>query len=261
MSALIQQYPNLNSYFQLQQVPSQTVPPFLEHLFGKIDYHISKQGKILILTLTKKSAEEISQFFVSKGYKTYYLHSEIGTIDRWEIIKKLRTGEIDILVWINLLREWIDLPEVSLIAILDADKEGFLRSTTSLIQIIWRAARNPDSEVILYADTMTESLTKSLRETYRRRHVQQKYNTKHHINPKKAISNVKGLEVVKTDEVLEQNFDLITRGKNKRLKRLTKAEKTLIATDLKRQLDEAIKAREFEKAAVLRDQLKELDGD
>jgi excinuclease ABC subunit B len=215
----------------------------------------------LILTLTKKSAEEISNFFLSKGYKAFYLHSEVATIDRREIIKKLRSGQIDILVGINLLREGIDLPEVTLLTILDADKEGFLRSTTSLIQIIGRAARNPHSEVILYADNLTESMTKALRETYRRRHLQHAHNEKNNINPTIALSNIKTLEVVKTDENLTQGYDLFTRGKVKRLKRLTKAEKELIATDLRKQLQSAIDTREFEKAAVLRDQLKELSGD
>ncbi|HMT01174.1 MAG TPA: helicase-related protein [Candidatus Absconditabacterales bacterium] len=255
-------YPNIADFLQVKEAQiAKAYPAFLDHLFGKIDEHISKNGKILILTLTKKSAEEVSHFFVSKGYKTFYLHSEISTIDRWEIIKKLRTGEIDILVGINLLREGIDMPEVSLIAILDADKEGFLRSTTSLVQIIGRAARNPDSEVILYADHLTESMTKALRETYRRRNIQIAHNKKHGINPSIAISNVKGLEVVKTDDVLDQNFDLLSRGKVKRLKRLTKKEKSMIEADLKAQLDEAIKNWEFEKAAVLRDQLKQLNDD
>lgn len=231
----------------------------MDHLFGKIDEHIAKDGKILILTLTKKSSEEVSNFLISKGYKTYYLHSEIGTTDRWEIIKKLKKGQIDILVGVNLLREGIDLPEVSLIAILDADKEGFLRSTTSLIQIIGRAARNPHSEVVLYADNFTESIVKALWETYRRRKVQMEHNTKHGINPEKAVSNAKDLEVVKTDEDLTQNFHLVTKGNVKRLKRMTKAEKQLIANNLKTQLDEAIAAWNFEQAAVIRDQLKDLE--
>lgn len=236
--------------------------PFLDHLFEKVDFHISEGWKILLLTLTKKSSEEITNFLVSRWYKAYYLHSEIATIDRREIIKKLRTGQIDILVGINLLREGIDLPEVSLIAILDADKEWFLRSTTSLIQIIGRAARNPKGEVILYADMMTESMVKSLRETYRRRYIQEEFNTLHGITPSIALSNVKKLETVKSDADLPQSFDALqTKGKTKRLKRMTKKEQEMIATDLKKQLDSAIEAWDFEKAAVVRDQLKELRGD
>lgn len=252
-------YPNLAEFLQVSEVQSGVkLPAFLDHLFAKIDEHIAKKGKVLLLTLTKKSAEEISSFLISRGYKAFYLHSEIGTTDRWEIIKKLRNGTIDILVGINLLREGIDLPEVSLLAILDADKEGFLRSSTSLVQIIGRAARNPDSEVVLYADRWTESIIKALRETYRRRHTQMAHNEAHGITPSKAISNVKDLEVVKTDEQLTQDFSLLTRGKTRRLKRLTKKEKSIMADELKSQLDEAIKNREFEKAAVLRDQIKEL---
>lgn len=159
------------------------------------------------------------------------------------------------------MREGIDLPEVTLLAILDADKEGFLRSTTSMIQIIGRASRNPNSEVVLYADNMTESMIKALRETYRRRSIQEKYNKEHHITPQKASSNIKSLEVVKTDENLEQGFNMLTRGKVKKLKRMTKAEKAIIAKDLKSQLDEAIKNWEFEKAAMIRDQIKEMEGD
>ena len=200
-------YPNLKDY--LQQDPdnlpaAETNPAFLDHLFGKIDKTIASGGRILVLTLTKRSSEEITNFLISKGYKTYYLHSEIATMDRREIINKLKSGKIDIIVGINLLREGIDLPEVSLIAILDADKEGFLRSTTSLIQIIGRGARNPDSEVILYGDNFTESMTKALRETYRRRTVQHEFNLEHGITPRKAHSNVKQLDTVKSDKSLDK---------------------------------------------------------
>ncbi|HKL44487.1 MAG TPA: helicase-related protein [Candidatus Absconditabacterales bacterium] len=237
------------------------VLPFIDHLLGKLDEHINKNGRILLLTLTKKSSEEITNYLVSKGYKAYYLHSEIATMDRWDIITKLKTGEIDIIVGVNLLREGIDLPEVSLLAILDADKEGFLRSTTSLIQIIGRASRNPDSEVILYADQFTESMIKSMRETYRRREIQKNFNQKHGINPKKATSNIKQLDSVRTDQNLNQQFSAITKGKTKRLKKMTKKEKELISKDLKKQMDLAIKERRFEDATIIRDQIKELSGD
>lgn len=246
----------------LQANPSQVKadnPEFIDHLLAKLDYHISKKWKILLLTLTKKSSEEVTNFLVKKWYRAFYLHSEISTIDRREIIKKLKTDQIDIIVWVNLLREGIDLPEVSLIAILDSDKEWFLRSTTSLIQIIGRASRNPDSEVVLYADNFTESMIKALRETYRRRQIQQEYNKKNNITPQKADSNVKSLETVKTDDNLLQNFDWLTKWKFKKLKRATKKEKEIISKNLREQLDEAINNWEFEKAAVIRDQLKELD--
>ncbi len=160
------------------------------------------------------------------------------------------------------MREGIDLPEVGFIAILDADKEGFLRSTTALVQNIGRAARNPNSEVALYADYMTESMLKSLRETYRRRNIQIAHNTKHGITPSVAISNSKDLETVRTDaDLVPQDFHLFTKGKVKKLKRMTKKEKDMIAADLKKQLDTAIAERRFEDAAVIRDQLKELVGD
>jgi len=236
-------------------------PAFLDHLFGKIDEHLADKGKILIITLTKKSSEEVTNFLISKGYRAFYLHSEIATIDRREIIKKLKTGVIDIIVWVNLLREGIDLPEVTFLAILDADKEGFLRSTTALIQIIWRASRNPKGEVVLYADKFTESITKSLRETYRRRHIQKQSNQKNNVTPQAAISNVKHLEIVKTDEELAQWFSGLTRGKVKRLKRMTKKEKAMIAKQLKTQLNELIHERKFEEAAVVRDQIQALEWD
>ncbi len=253
----------LSTYLQsdVDILRGQKAPAFLEHLLGKIREHINKNGKILLVTLTKKSSEEVTNFLVAQGFKAFYLHSEIATIDRWEIINKLRTWEIDIIVGVNLLREGIDLPEVTLIWVLDADKEGFLRSTTSLIQIIGRAARNPNSEVILYADAFTESMIKSLRETYRRRDIQQKFNQEHGITPSVALSNIKNLESVKTDLNLNQDFGSLSRWKVKKLKKATKAEREIILKDLKIQLDNAIKAWEFEKAAVIRDQIKEVSGE
>jgi len=262
---MIQNLNNLQDFLQQdhqdikQQNLATDAPVFLDHLFSKLDQHISQKGKALILTLTKKSSEEITNFLVSKWYKAFYLHSEIATIDRREIIKKLKKWVIDIIVGINLLREGIDLPEVTFLAILDADKEWFLRSTTSLIQIIWRASRNPKWEVVLYADRFTESMTKSLWETYRRRSTQQAFNTKHGITPQKATSNVKDLEAVKTDEDLDQSFAALSKWKVKRLKRMTKKEKELLTKQLKTQLDLLIKERKFEEATIIRDQLKELD--
>ena len=249
---------NLKDFLQKKD---ENVLPFIDHLLKKLDEHIGKWGRVLLLTLTKKSSEEITNYLVSKWYKAYYLHSEIATMDRREIIKKLKTGEIDIIVWVNLLREWIDLPEVSLLAILDADREWFLRSTTSLIQIIGRASRNPDSEVVLYADQFTESMVKALRETYRRREIQDKFNKEHWIIPKKASSNAKWLETVRTDMDLNQQFQAMAKWKvqDKKLKRMTKKEKDMIAKDLKAQMDLAIKEWRFEDAAVIRDQIKELE--
>jgi len=252
---------NLKDFLQEENygIIKKELPAFLEHLFTKINSHISQKWKILILTLTKKSSEEITNFLVSKWYKAFYLHSEISTIDRWEIIKKLKTWVIDIIVGVNLLREWIDIPEVSFLAILDADKEWFLRSTTSLIQIIGRASRNPKWEVVLYADMFTESMTKSLRETYRRRWVQDSFNKIHWIIPSLATSNVKNLESVKTDEDLSQSFSQLTRWKVQRLKRMTKKEREILAKQLKNQLDELIKDWKFEEATIVRDQIKDLE--
>jgi len=254
----------MNSYEKLCWVGYRDREPmaFLDHLFGKIDQHIGRWGRVLILTLTKKSSEEITNFLLSKGYKALYLHSEIDTLKRWDILKNLRNGTVDILIGINLLREWIDLPEVSLIAILDADKEWFLRSKTSLIQIIWRAARHPRGEVILYADQFTWSIVESIHETQRRRHIQEIYNHQHGIEPTQAISNIKNLETVKSDDSLKQDFaSLVTHHTTKKLKRMTAKEKKLIHDDLKKQLDEAVKTRDFERAMMIRDQIKALVGE
>lgn len=254
-------YQNIPDYLQKDLQAWMPEGSFIDHMLAKTDTCIEKDMRVLILTMTKKSSEEITNFMLSKWYKTFYLHSEISTTDRRQIIQKLKTGEIDVLVGINLLREWIDLPEVGFIAILDADKEWFLRSTTALVQNIGRAARNPESEVALYADKFTWSMLQSLRETYRRRGIQEAHNTTNNIEPKRAISNAKSLDVVKDDTDLSksQTFQLQNRWKVKRLKRATKKEKKIISDDLKKQLDLAIAEWRFEEAAVIRDQLKELE--
>ncbi len=232
-----------------------SVGSFFDHMLLKLNEHIKKWWKCLIITTTKKSAEEISNLLLEKGYKAYFLHSEIDTLERFEIIKKLRTWVIDILVWVNLLREGIDIPEVSFIAILDADQEGFLRSTTALIQIIWRAARNPNSEVVLYWDKITQAMYEAVMETYRRRNIQEEFNKKHWITPKMAISNIKNLEAAKDDEI-----DIFAKKtNNKKLKKVTKKEKQIILKNLQEQLKQAIDNWEFEKAAIIRDQIKELE--
>lgn len=251
---------NLKDFLQVKKInTSKKYPVFIDHLFSKIDFHINKWWRILVLTLTKKSSEEITDFLLSKWYKALYLHSEIDTLKRWEIIKRLKSWKIDILVWVNLLREWIDLPEVSLISMLDADKEGFLRSSTALIQNIWRAARNPDSEVVLYADNFTSSIIKALWETYRRRNIQINHNKKNNITPQKAISNIKDIEVVQTDETLDLTITKKISGR--RLKRITKKEKEIILKWLKEQLDWFIAEWKFEEAALIRDQIKELSDE
>jgi len=227
---------------------------FFDHMLWKIEEHIEKWWRSLIITTTKRSAEEVSTLLLEKWYKAYFLHSEIDTLERFEIIKKLRSGKIDVLVWVNLLREGIDIPEVTFIWILDADNEGFLRSTTALIQIIWRAARNPNSEVVLYADKITNSMYEAIMETYRRRKIQEEFNKKHWIIPKIAHSNIKNLEAAKDDDI-----DIFAKKEiKKKLKRMTKKEKEIILKNLDEQLKLAIKNWEFEKAAELRDQIREI---
>ena len=231
---------------------------FFNHIIYKLDEHIKKNWKSIIITTTKRSAEELSNLLLERWYKAYFLHSEIDTLERFEIIKKLRSWVLDVIVWVNLLREWIDIPELTFIWILDADNEWFLRSTTALIQIIWRAARNPNSEVALYADKITNSMYKAIMETYRRRLIQEKYNKEHNIKPELAKSNIKNLESAK-----DEGFDLVYHYKKenkKKLKRMTKKEKEIIFANLQVQLKQAVENWDFEKAIKLRDQIKELDS-
>lgn len=229
---------------------------FFEHIIAKLDDKIADWWKCLLITSTKRSAEELAALLLERWYKAYFLHSEIDTLERFEIIKRLRSWVIDVLVWVNLLREWIDLPELTFIWILDADNEWFLRSTTALVQIIWRAARNPKSEVALYADKITNSMFEAIFETYRRRHFQDAYNKKHWIIPSVALSNIKNLQSAKDDD-----FDInFKKNQNKkRLKRITKKEKEIIINTLNSQLKEAISNWDFEKAAELRDQIIEIE--
>jgi len=230
---------------------------FLDHMLWKIQEHINKTWRILVITTTKRSAEEVANLLLEKWIKAYFLHSEIDTLERFEIIKKLRNWYIDVLVWVNLLREWIDLPEVTLICIIDADNEWFLRSKTALIQIIWRAARNPNSEVVLYADKITDSMYEAIMETYRRRQIQDKYNKKYWIIPQIAISNIKNLQAAKDDDI--DIFQKKENDKKKKLKRMTKKEKEMILKNLEQQLKQAIDTWEFEKATKLRDQIIEIN--
>lgn len=229
---------------------------FFEHIIYKLNEHIKKGGRCLLITTTKRSAEEVSNLLLEKWYKAYFLHSEIDTLERFEIIKKLRSWTIDVLVWVNLLREWIDIPELTFVGILDADNEWFLRSSTALIQIIWRAARNPNSEVVLYADKITNSMYNAIMETYRRRMIQKEYNDKHNITPELAMSNIKNIESAK-DEGFEINYTKKNEDK-KRLKKMTKKEKEIILANLQSQLRQCIENWEFEKAAELRDQIRQL---
>ena len=227
----------------------------IDDLLGEIKKRIERQERVLVTTLTKRMAENLTDYLKEVGIKVRYLHSDIATIERAEIIHDLRAGEFDVLVGINLLREGLDMPEVSLIAILDADKEGFLRSDTSLIQIIGRAARNANGHVIMYADRITDSMQRAIEETQRRRTIQEEYNRAHHITPKTIVKPIKPL--IETTLVAEKSANYGT-GKGK--KKLTKKDKETLVKTLTREMQQASRALEFERAAELRDMILELDG-
>jgi excinuclease ABC subunit B len=230
--------------------PPITIKPVenqIDDLIGEINKTIENDGRVLVTTLTKKMAESLTNYLSEKKIKVKYLHSDIDTLDRVDIINSLRRKEFDVLIGINLLREGLDIPEVKLVAILDADKEGFLRSEWALIQTIGRAARNSESRVILYADNMTKSITKAITETDRRRSIQINYNIRNNIVPKtitKPINNT--LEITKKADV-------------KKLK-LSKLEKEKEISRLENMMREASSILDFESAIIIRDQLNELRG-
>ena len=227
----------------------------IDDLLAEIKIRIERNERVLVTTLTKKMAENLTDYFTEVGVKVRYLHSDIATIERAEIIHDLRAGEFDVLVGINLLREGLDMPEVSLIAILDADKEGFLRSDTSLIQIIGRAARNARGHVIMYADRITDSMKRAIDETTRRREIQDGYNKAHGITPKTIVKPIKPL--IETTLVAESGGKYeVKKGK----KKLTKKDKENLIKTLTREMQQASRALEFERAAELRDMILELDG-
>ncbi|MEM0465596.1 MAG: excinuclease ABC subunit UvrB [Candidatus Pacearchaeota archaeon] len=215
----------------------------IEDLLNEINETIKKGDRILITTLTKKLAEELNDFLASKGIKCRYLHSEIKTLERTELIRQLRLGKFDCLIGINLLREGLDIPEVGFIGILDADKEGFLRDTRSLIQIIGRAARNINSKVVLYADVITESIKNAITETNRRRNIQIEYNKKNKIIPKKIIKPIKELAIAVTI---------------KDTKNIPKSEIPNLIIELTKEMEDAAENLEFERAIEIRDKIKEL---
>ena len=229
----------------------------IDDLLTEIRLRIERNERVLVITLTKKMAENLTDYLKEAGVKVRYLHSDIATIERAEIIHDLRAGEFDVLVGINLLREGLDMPEVSLIAILDADKEGFLRSDTSLIQIIGRAARNANGRVIMYADRITDSMKRAMDETERRREIQQAYNKEHGIVPKTIIKPIKPL--IETTLVAESAAGY-TAGEGRKKKKLTKKDKENLVKTLLREMQQASRALEFERAAELRDMILELDG-
>lgn len=224
----------------------------MDDLLGEIKKRSAINERVLVTTLTKKMAENLTDYLKEMGIKVRYLHSDIATMERVEIIRDLRTGEFDVLVGINLLREGLDLPEVSLVAILDADKEGFLRSDTSLIQTIGRAARNAQGRVIMYADRVTDSMRRAIDETDRRREIQQEHNDVHGITPRSIQKRVK--ELIETTKVAESSAAYTV----KRPDTMTKAELLDLADKVEKEMRQASRLLEFERAAELRDMLVEL---
>ena len=220
----------------------------IDDLISEINIRIEKKERVLVTTLTKKMAENLTDYLSGHGIKVRYMHYDIDTIERMELIRDLRLGEFDVLVGINLLREGLDIPEVSLIAILDADKEGFLRSETSLVQIIGRAARNANGQVIMYADTVTKSMERAIEETYRRRAIQIAYNEEHGIVPQTITKDVR--------EILE----ISSRDKSGK-KRMSREEKQKLIIRLTEEMKAAAKILEFEHAAYLRDKIEKLKSE
>ncbi|MGE6630183.1 excinuclease ABC subunit UvrB [Bacillus sp. NPDC077027] len=230
----------------------------IDDLIGEINARVEKNERVLVTTLTKKMSEDLTDYLKEIGIKVNYLHSEIKTLERIEIIRDLRLGKFDVLIGINLLREGLDIPEVSLVAILDADKEGFLRSERSLIQTIGRAARNAEGRVIMYADRMTKSMDIAINETKRRREQQEAYNVKYGITPQTINKKIR--DVIKATTVLEDTEEYETNATPK-LSKMTKKEREKVIKQMEQEMKEAAKALDFEKAAELRDLLLELKAE
>ncbi len=220
----------------------------LDDLVSEINIRTAKKQRVIVTTLTKKMAEDLTAYLEGVGIKVRYMHHDIDTVERMEIVRDLRLGDFDVLVGINLLREGLDIPEVSLVAVLDADKEGFLRSTRSLIQIAGRAARNAEGMVIMYADSVTDSMRVAITETLRRREIQQKYNEDHGIIPKTIVKKVNDILEISTHD--DSEF--------KNTKKLTKAQKQQLIESLTKEMKAAARLLEFEHAAYLRDKIKKL---
>ncbi|MCQ2569280.1 MAG: excinuclease ABC subunit UvrB [Candidatus Saccharibacteria bacterium] len=222
----------------------------IDDLVEEIDERIAKSQRVLVTTLTKRMAEDLSEHLIELGIKTAYIHSDIDTLERGDILRDLRNGTYDVLVGINLLREGLDLPEVSLVAILDADKEGFLRSESALIQTAGRAARHVEGKVIMYADTMTGSMQRAIEETYRRREIQQKYNEEHNITPKSVAKEIsEGLRAIIPEKEKSRKLDL---------RKIPREELPQIIKELSSQMQLAAANLEFERAAELRDQIEDI---
>ena len=239
------------------QIDVRPIEGQIDDLIDEIQGRIARDERVLVTTLTKKMSEDLSAYLKEMGLKVEYLHSEIKTLERIEIIRELRKGTYDVLIGINLLREGLDIPEVSLVAILDADKEGFLRSERSLIQTIGRAARNANGHVIMYADNITDSMKKAIEETKRRRTLQMAYNEEHGITPKTIVKKIP--EVIRATQVAEGEASYVTKATKG--KKLTKAEKEQLLASLEVEMKEAAKALDFERAAELRDTIFELKAE
>ena len=224
----------------------------VDDLMGEIRIRAQKNERVLVTTLTKKMAEDLTEYLENNEIRVRYIHYNVDTIERMEIIRDLRRGEFDVLVGINLLREGLDIPEVSLVAILDADKEGFLRAERSLIQTIGRAARNAQGKVIMYADVMTGSMERAIGETNRRRAIQQAYNEKHGIVPKTIIKGIR--DVIDIGSKLTED----KKSGSKPKKKMSAAERERAIAELTAQMKDAAKRLEFEQAAFIRDRIRQL---
>ena len=237
------------------EVEIRAVEGQVDDLMGEIKLRAAKNERVLVTTLTRKMAEDLTEYLENNDIRVRYIHHEVDTMERMEIIRDLRLGKFDVLVGINLLREGLDIPEVSLVAILDADKEGFLRAERSLIQTIGRAARNAEGKVIMYADSITGSMERAIGETNRRRAIQQKYNEEHGIVPKTIIKGIRDL--IDIGKVVEEE-NKKNKTKTNKPKKLSSAERERMIEELTRQMKDAARRLEFEQAAFIRDKISEL---
>jgi len=268
VSATPSDYEKENSSQIVEQLirPTGLIDPMIEvrpiegqvdDLMGEIRIRAKKNERVLVTTLTKKMAEDLTEYFQENGILVKYIHFKVDTMERTEIIRDLRLGKFDVLVGINLLREGLDIPEVSLVAILDADKEGFLRGETALVQTIGRAARNVEGKVIMYANKITRSMESAISETNRRRKVQDEYNKEHGIEPKSIIKEIRDLIEISSsdDEAVKKKLN------KKSVSKMTVSEKDKLISEITKQMNDAARSLEFEKAAYLRDRIKEIQKD